>query len=183
MKKIVAFLLIVVMCFSFVACGESKSDYSVGATVSTDCAELMLTSCDFSDTYNSIVADEGKVFAILTFSIKNIGKSEFGYIKSIDGSGHSLLFSSIPCIDYDDGYIFSYDDMLGTLDFCSTDRNLSDLTPLSDSITVEVVILVPPEVKENEEAPLLVKMATPKTNGTEVFTYKIRYKHCIIKFK
>ena len=174
MKKLFAFILVTMLSLSFVACGNEKNTYVIGNTVSTDCAELTLESFEIADNYDSLVNVDGQIFAILTFSIKIIGKSEFGYIKSIDGSGHSLLFSSIPCIDYDDGYIFSYDDMLGTLDFCSTDRNLSDLTPLSDSITVEVVILVPPEVKENEEAPLLVKMATPKTNGTEVFTYKIR---------
>ena len=84
------------------------------------------------------------------------------------------MFSAMPCIDYNDGYLFSYDDMLGALDLCSTDMTLSDLEPLSDSITVEVAIAVPTEVEENETNPLLVKMAVPTTNGTKVFSYKIR---------
>ena len=174
MKKIVAFLLIVVMCFSFVACGESKSDYSVGATVSTDCAELMLTSCDFSDTYNSIVADEGKVFAILTFSIKNIGKTEFDYIKTVDGKKDSLMFSAIPCVDYNNGYLFSYDDKLGNVKLCSTELTLKNLEPLSDAFAVQVAIAVPTEVEDNKDNPLIIKMAVPTTKGTEVFDYKIR---------
>ncbi|MBE6819844.1 MAG: hypothetical protein E7516_02170 [Ruminococcaceae bacterium] len=175
MKKIIAVFLAVVMCLSFVACdGGDKNLYAIGDMVSTDCAQLTLESFEIVNEYGSLVNVDGKIFAVLTFSVKNIGKNELGYIKTINENTHSLLFSSMPCIDYNDGYLFSYDDKLGNLDFCSTHLTLSDLTPLSDGITVEVVILVPPEVKANEDNPLLVKMAVPKTNGTKVFTYKIR---------
>ncbi len=174
MKKILAFLLIVVMCISFAACGESKTDYSVGAMASTDCAELILTSCEFSETYNSIVADEGKVFVILNFSIKNIGKTEFDYIKTVDGKKDSLMFSAIPCVDYNNGYLFSYNDKLGNVKLCSTDMTLKNLEPLSDAFSVQVAISVPAEVEENTDNPLVIKMAVPSTKGTEVFNYKIR---------
>lgn len=174
MKKFIALILVATISLLLVACGSDKTLYEVGDTVSTDCAQLTLDSFEIVDNYDSLVNVDGKIFAVLSFSVKNIGKAELGYIKSIDGSGHSLLFSSMPCIDYNNGYLFSYDDMLGTLDFCSTDRNLSDLTPLSDGIRVKVVILVAPEVKTDEDSPLLVKMAVPATKGTEIFTYKIR---------
>ncbi len=175
MKKIIAVLLVAMMSLSFVACaGNLKNVYAVGDTVSTDCAQLTLQSCEFAETYNSIGMGDDKIFAILTFSMKNIGKTKLGYIKQINEKKDSLLFSSMPCIDYNDGYLFSYDDMLGALDLCSTDMNLSDLEPLSDSVTVEVAIAIPPEVEENESNPLLVKMAVPTTKGTKVFSYKIR---------
>lgn len=174
MKKIIALLLVAVMSLLLVACGETKTDYSVGTMVSTDCAELTLISCDFSDTYNSIVANEGKVFAILSFSIKNTGKTEFSYIKTVDGKKDSLMFSAIPCVDYNNGYLFSYDDMLGNLKLCSTDMTLKNLEPLSDAFSVQVAIAVPAEVEENKDNPLVIKMAIPTTKGTEVFDYKIR---------
>ncbi len=175
MKKFIALLLVVIMSLSFVACdGGSKNVYAVGDMVSTDCAQLTLESCEFAETYNSIGMGDGKIFAVLTFSIKNIGKTKLGYIKTIDGNKDSLMYSAIPCIDYNDGYLFSYDDMLGNLDLCSTDSILSDLEPLSDGITVEVAIAVPSEVEENENNPLIIKMAVPATKGTKVFSYKIR---------
>ncbi len=175
MKKFVAMLLAFVMCLSFVGCdGGDKNLYAIGDMVSTDCAQLTLESCEFADIYNSLGMGDGKIFAVLTFSIKNTGKTKLGYIKTIDGNKDSLMYSAIPCIDYNDGYLFSYDDKLGNLDLCSTDLTLSDLEPLSDEITVEVAIAVPSEVKENENNPLLVKMAVPTTKGTKVFTYKIR---------
>ena len=74
MKKIIALLLLMVMSLSLVACGGTKTDYSVGTMVSTDCAELTLTSCDFSDTYNTIVADEGKVLLFSLFQLKTLEK-------------------------------------------------------------------------------------------------------------
>ena len=81
MKKIIALLLVAIMSLSFVACdGGSKNVYAVGDTVSTDCAQLTLESCEFADTYNSIEMGDGKIFAVLTFSIKNIGKTKLGYI-------------------------------------------------------------------------------------------------------
>ena len=174
MKKILAFLLIAAMCFSFAACGESKTDYSVGSMASTDCAELMLTSCEFSEKYNSIVADEGKVFVVLNFSIKNIGKTEFDYINTVDGKKVSLLFSAIPCVDYNNGYLYSYDDKLGNVKLCSTDMTLADLEPLSDAFSVQVAISVPAEVEENTDNPLVIKMAVPASKGTKVFDFKIR---------
>ena len=174
MKKIIALLLLMVMSLSLVACGGTKTDYSVGTMVSTDCAELTLTSCDFSDTYNTIVADDGKVFVILSFSIKNTGKTELDYIKTVDGKKDSLMFSAIPCVDYNNGYLFSYDDKLGNVKLCSTDFTLKDLEPLSDALAVQVAIQAPAEVEENEDNPLVIKMAVPKSNGTQVFDYKIR---------
>ena len=173
MKKFVALILAAIMSLSFVACGD-RNLYEVGNTVSTDSAQLTLESCEFADTYNGIGMGEGKVFAVLTFSVKNIGKTKLGFIKTINDKKDSLMFSAMPCIDYNDGYLFSYDDMLGQLDLCSTDKVLSDLEPLSDSITVEVAIAVPSEVEESEDKPLNVKMAVPTAKGTEVFTYKIR---------
>lgn len=171
MKKIVVVILAVVMCLSFAGCdGGSKKMYEVGDTVSTDCAQLTLNSFEIVDEYDSLTKVYGKKFAVLTFSVKNIGKTNLGFIKTIDGNRRSYSFSSMPCIDYNDGYLFSYESMLGG---CSINMDLADLAPLSD-VTVEVVILVPPEVKENEYNPLLVKMAVPKTNGSKVFTYKIR---------
>ncbi|MBQ8782211.1 MAG: hypothetical protein IJZ57_00355 [Clostridia bacterium] len=175
MKKIIALLLVAIMSLSFVACDSgSKNEYSVGDMVSTDCAQLTLQSCEFAETYNSIGMGDGKIFVILTFSIKNIGKTKLGYIKTIDGNKDSLMYSAIPCVDYNDGYLFSYDDMLGNLDLCSTDSVLSDLEPLSDAVTVEVAIAVPTEVEEQENNPLVIKMAVPTTKGTKVFSYKIR---------
>lgn len=174
MKKLVALILVALMSLLLVACDDGKNTYTVGSVVSTDCAQLTLESCEFADTYNSIDMGDGKVFAVLTFSMKNIGKTKLGYIKTINEKKDSLMFSAIPCIDYNDGYLFSYDDMLGTLDLCSTDMILSDLEPLSDDVTVEVAIAVPSEVEEKENNSLLVKMALPTTNGTKIFTYKIR---------
>lgn len=175
LKRIIALVLVVIISLSFAACdGGSKNVYTVGDTVSTDCAQLTLQSCEFAETYNSVGMGDGKIFAILTFSIKNIGKTKLGYIKTIDGNKDSLMYSAIPCVDYNEGYLFSYDDKLGTLDLCSTNSVLSDLEPLSDSITVEVAIAVPAEVEENTNNPLVIKMATPTTKGTKVFSYKIR---------
>ena len=120
------------------------------------------------------MADEGKVFVILNFSIKNIGKTEFDYIKTVDSKKDSLMFSAIPCVDYNNGYLFSYDDKLGSVKLCSTDMTLKNLEPLSDAFSVQVAISVPAEVQENTDAPLVIKMAVPATKGTEVFDYKIR---------
>lgn len=175
MKKIIALLLFAIMSLSFVACdGDSKNVYAVGDLVSTDCAQLTLQSCEFAETYNSIEMDDDKIFAVLTFSIKNIGKTKLGFIKTIVGNKDSLMYSAIPCVDYNNGYLFSYDDMLGNLDLCSTDSVLSDLEPLSDAITVEVAIAVPAEVEIEASNPLVIKMAVPTTKGTKVFSYKIR---------
>ncbi len=175
MKKIFALLLATVMCVSLVACGDSEGTlYAIGDTVSTDCAQLTLESFDFADTYNSYGMVDSKIFAVLTFSMKNTGKSELGYIKTVEGNTDSLMYSAIPCIDYNDGYLYSYDDKVGTLELCSTDYPFSNLQPLSSGEKVEVAILVPPTVAEDENNSLLVKMAVPTTKGTEVFTYKIR---------
>ena len=175
MKKTITLLLALVMCLSMCACGGGKGTlYAIGDTVSTDCAQLTLEALEFTDTYNSYKNVDGKIFAVLTFSMKNTGKTKLGYIKTVEGKIDSLMYSAIPCIDYNDGYLFSYDDKVGTLELCSTDYPFSDLEPLSIGEKVEVAILVPHYVADNENDSLLVKMAVPTTKGTKIFVYKIR---------
>ncbi len=175
MKNLLMLVLATIMCVSLCACGGGeKKVYAVGKMVSTDCVELTLESFEFAETYNSIGMPDGDIFAVLNLTVKNIGKTELSHFETVDGNSYSLMYSGIPCIEYGDGYLFSYDDMLGSLDLCSTDLTLGDLKPLSDGMTVEVAIIIPSEVKNNEDNPLLVKMAVPASKGTEIFTYTIR---------
>ena len=193
MKKAVSLILALILLLSLCACGEKKPSeatepeetlYAVGDTVSSDSAELVLTSYEVSETYGSSVAESDGIFIIVDFTLKNIGKSDLGFVFNKASGTESKYFRVIPTIDYNDGYLFTCGDVrLGgsVCDWsCFTDSDvefISDLKPQGKTATAQVAIYVPREIVENEEAPLLIKMSIPSAsgeNGTETFTYKVR---------
>lgn len=83
MKKILSLLLVLSCCLGLCACSNNLKPsaimYEIGDKVSTDCAELTLEEAKFVD-YTS-----EKSCVLLTFSMRNIGKTALGYINPDEG--------------------------------------------------------------------------------------------------
>ena len=98
MKKTISLLLALVLCLSLVACGggASKETYRLGDTVSTDIFEFTLDEATFAyalnnvtgenffapkeydaenDKSNPYVADTGKTFIAVAYSVTNTGRT------------------------------------------------------------------------------------------------------------
>ena len=101
MKKLVALILVVVLCFSLVACGKSggnKADYKLGDTVSTDILEFTLDKATLSIALNNVIGNDycspkeyapqvdynnpfvcakGHTFAAFTYTINNLDRTNY----------------------------------------------------------------------------------------------------------
>jgi hypothetical protein len=97
-------------------------------------------------------------------------------------SGTSSL-SKAAYVDYNDGYLFFLDNVKipgdnygGNYSYTIFESNLyiNEIEPLSDAVTCRTVIYVPNEVATNTDAPLLIRIIVPTSNGREVFAYKVR---------
>lgn len=189
MKKMCILILSVVMGISLCACGKTTTaekgivSNEIGDAVSTDAAELVLLNVSYEDTFGSVTPKEGYSFVVVDYTLKNIGKTDFGYFLTATG-GRSMCMESIVSIDYNDGYIFYVDDVEGA-DGKNYDKNymyqmsdylyIRDLKPLSDAVTVQAAICVPNEVIENTDAPLLIKFNLLNANEEDVTAvYSIR---------
>lgn len=103
MKKIIAFLLVTLMCLSFAACGSEQSDnnksityYKLGDTVSTDIFEFTLNAAEFTlalnnvndddrytpkaydpqdDSDNPYVAPVGHTYAAFSYTVNNLNRA------------------------------------------------------------------------------------------------------------
>ncbi len=164
--------------------------YSVGDTVDNGYAEFTLVSSEIQDEYNGIKLEDEQVFVVVDYYIKNIGKTELGWVYPING-GSSLLFQDVVCVDYDDGFVFGFDEprnikgvIVGAEFLTKNDKNdswytLDELKPLSEGVSVEVAIPVPHEVETNTDKAIILKALLPKGEGSEeitndIFAFKVR---------
>ena len=154
---------------------------NIGDTVSTDIVEATLIDVSFEDTY-LVTPKDGYSFVIVDFSMKNIGKNNFGMFIG-NGGNKTKLPSSLVAIDYNDGYTFICDDVEeknGSIadDSCFCHPNnayVDDLKPFGEGETYKVAICVPNEVVENTEAPLLIKLYLMNSQyESEVAVYSVR---------
>ena len=194
MKKVLALLLAIALVLSLAACGGGSSSgntsenttteatetvYSIGDTAKTDVAEVAVTKVEFADSYNDCYPDDGYQFACVTFTFKNIGKNTIPRIdKPTDG--WTKVLCSIPFVDYNNGYCFYVGDVktknhnyMDSL-FQSNQTLVDSLAPLSNAVNCTSAIYVPNEVATNTSAPLLIKVMVPKSEGTEIISYKVR---------
>lgn len=212
MKKTLALILAIALCLSLCACsgnggqettatteGSSETTaattattaapteaapamYQIGDTARTDIVEVVLNDVSFADTYSVCTAQEGYTFIVVNYSIKNIGKTELGFFPTFHRS-RSIIPSSIVGVDYNDGYIFYVDDVVGSdgqtyyysVFADPDDTDLDDLKPLSEAVTFEAAICVPNQVIEDTAAPLLIKFNLLNEAGeTVVAIFSIR---------
>lgn len=183
MKKVLALVLALVLVLSLAACGgvgksADSTVHSIGDTVKTDVAEVVVKNVSFVDTFNDCVSDSDHQYVSVTFSFKNIGKTT---ISQIDiSNGFTAFVYEIPFVDYNNGYCFYVGDVKASghnydKSLYGDERTLvDDLEPLSEAKSFTSAIYVPNEVAENTSAPLLIKIYVPKSKGSEVFTYKVR---------
>ncbi len=111
MKKIIALTLVLVLCFSFAACGnsgDSSTYYKLGETVSTDIFEFTLNAAEFTIALNNInddkhftpkeynaqadndnpyVAPIGHTYAAFSYTVTNINRASSEF--------HSGSFASV----------------------------------------------------------------------------------------
>ena len=201
MKKALSLLLALVMCLSLCACGGDKTNETsnkasnetttppteeviqnkIGDAVSTDIVEVILTNVTYEARFNDVTPKDGYSFVVIEFSMKNVGKNDLKHFPSVNG-GSSVIPGSIVWVDYNDGYTFAFDDVVGKdgqnyddscFDFPNT--YISDLKPLSDAVAFKIAICVPNEVVENTAAPLAIKFNLMNAAGeTEVASYTVR---------
>ncbi len=120
MKKTFTLLLALVMCLTLVACGggSSKETYHLGDTVSTDIFDFTLDEATFTyalnnvngenffapkeydaanDKSNPYVADTGKTFIAITYTVTNTGRTTTQLYKGgfftakYDGKGYPAV--------------------------------------------------------------------------------------------
>ena len=178
MKRIVALFLAAVICLGFSACGGS-TELEVGNTFGTDAVELKLISASFGDEYyvkeEGVIRapNEGQTFILISFSLKNIGKTKLDYFPTINNK-HTYIPGAIVSVDYNNGYTYSIDDF-NINGYCTQSPTLNNLEPLSEAAIYSACISVPKEVAENTEAPLRINFNLVNANGRgEVVTYSIR---------
>ena len=199
MKKVLALMLALVLVLSLAACGGGNSSsssenttenatteatdkvYAIGDTVKTDVAEVAVTEVKFVDNFNNSASESDHQYVSVTFTFKNIGKSEISWIEmDVPSPTSTKYLYQTPFVDYNNGYCF----YVGNVEFSKhnySDSNfginkieVDDLKPLSEAVTETSGIYVPNEVADNKEAPLLVKIIVPKSEGSEIFAYKVR---------
>ena len=198
MKKSVCVLLSLLLLssiFSFNACtgggtenaGVNGKTYRLKETASNGEVEVSVLSLDFADTYNSQTPGAGRTFAVIKFSVKNIGKTKingFIYVPTGDSYGVKHI-CYMPVVDYNNGYLYHFTTEGFTFEqeqyTDSYDVILGDLEPLSNAVICESAISVPQEVKTNSTAPLSIKLSVPYAakDGELVYdppyiTFKIR---------
>lgn len=190
MKKLLALLLAVILCFALVACGENKNEYPIGSTLTTSVVSFSLTRFEYAErlknatfqtgktpdpeyllpteekqSNNPFAADDGKVMISFSYTVKNTSKEKITFPVDLG-----------IVADYNDGYEFeaSVDLIKGNYVILS---DTTSLDPLSEVCEGRGYIEVPKEVMDNESASLYIKISLPDdSNGekTTEFTYKIR---------
>jgi len=130
LKKIIALVLVAVLCFSFASCGESGSNtnyYKLGDTVSTDIFEFTLNAAEFTIALNNInddkhftpkeynpqedednpyVAPVGHTYAAFSYTVTNLNRasSEFH-----SGSFASVEYENKKYSALDEGAYYQYE--------------------------------------------------------------------------
>lgn len=179
----------------------------VGETISTDKAELTLNEFeltnylylgDDAERYLTPlteeeagqlppeeefgVAEDGKVFAYFSFTLKNIGKTPLDNFSVYEnGNAHSIYMADYFQVDYD-GYLFGFDngsDIGVVYQFDSEDYEWNfatlDLDVLSSEETYRGYLAISSQALENTDKPILFNVQLPNENGDiEILTYKIR---------
>ena len=120
-------------------------------------------------TNNIHEAKEGRTKASMTFTVKNLGKTSTGV-------GFSFV------VDYNGGYIF-YPVMTtiaqpeASAPYWWPDLSPfnSQMEPLSEAITCRVCFDLPTEVRDNEDAPLLIKMMNATDLPDSEYYEKVKF--------
>lgn len=193
MKRMIALLMALAMCLVLCACGSSAATQEteepevteateppmlqIGEAATTDKAELVIQSVEFADyvrgssddlflpvsaaesSNGDYVPKDGNVFVCVSFSVENTGK------QTLRSTSYFQL-----SVDYNDGYTYEF-----TRDHCvRTDDSfyawrgytgVIDLEPLSDPQTYRCYVEVPVEIRDNTEAPLLIRVVLASTAG------------------
>lgn len=159
MKKLLAIILVLLMCFSFVACGGPSTDsgdstsnndnvevevpvLSVGETVKTDTWEITLTKAEFTSeiypenpTGTYYYHDAGTKFCNLEFDITNLDTE-------IQSFGSAVDNMVLTCGDYVYNDHYYYYDMGGSLSVVILEGHVFGTDPL-DTTHIYAEIDVP----------------------------------------
>lgn len=147
--------------------------YNIGETITNkDGVEFTLKRFEFVDSvydgdyitssvsnYSSSTPSSQNALISVTYTLKNTGKEAKNY------------YCTFGIVDYNDGYIFSYEEPLGIHLIDAPQRtsisgSSETLQPLSNEIEITAFLEVPKEIKDNLQAPLIYKNFG--------FSYKIR---------
>ncbi len=202
MKKLYYLLLIFAIILSLCACDKNdvKNLNQIGNTINTDKVEFTLNSVEFTSVIDTSCylpaseetpselkgyAPDDRVYACISYSYKNIGKTALkgmsrdnpsgGYMSNISILGYMLD------IDYNNGYIFSGPEncsrdiySIDNMSILSLPWGFDGLEPLTPTKNERCIFSIPKEVVENETAPVNLIVNLPSENKTKIFTYAIR---------
>ncbi len=168
MKKLLALILAVVLCFLLVACGGNTSDNVVylDETITIGDYEITITDTEFVDNWNpngdsKEFCSEGNVHFVVHYTVKNVGTSKvyapYKMLKLVYNNDYEFYEDAF------DTYYYSFD----TNSFVVNDN---ELAPLSQAKPCQTCIEVPAEVKENADSPLKLEI----TVDEETYVYNIR---------
>ena len=176
MKKIIALLLTVVLCFSLCACGgggekESESPSNViylDEPIAIGDYEITITDAEFVDNWNpngdsEKFCSEGNVHFVAYYTVKNIGKTEvsvpYHMLKLVYNDGYEFKETA----ETGDTYCYSFD----THSYVYND---TVLPVLSQAKPCQTYLEVPVEVRDNNDAPLKLEI----TVNEETYVYNVR---------
>ncbi len=197
MKKFISLLLACVFCIALCSCGEENivdepiadepiadvpTTYKIGEAASNDTAEVVLVDVSYKDEYSSFGTDDEHTFVVVTYTLKNVGKTTFGYFPIYPNDGvvkNTKRPAEILWVDYNDGYVFAAEDPGDPYDVTyfqsPRDADITNHAPLSKEAVYEVAIVVPDEVIENTEAPLNICFnVLNSAKQKETFTFSVR---------
>ena len=191
MKKYISFLLTFIIVISLTGCAQKTESedvppeeatvhyLEVGETAKTDTVQFTMDKIQFTDKVGLdsdcwlkptnklggiISAGDGKVYVWFSFTAKNLSKEEI--------SGYDVCNI---VVDYNDGYIydggvFSSGYNSSTSSYISKNVGLYTLDPLEEDEYYGYILCID-EVRSNREAPLLLTVTLPSSNGDVKFSY------------
>ncbi len=201
MKKIIALLLLISMVITLCSCGDSNQQNSnkeksiqLGEAVTAGNWEFTLMDIQFAsdignyDEYenylvpggktsnaNPFALEDGEMFAVVTYKLKNIGKESL----SVRDSSQGISVGTGKFV-YSDGYTFHRDtsDSIAQAHYYdgSGFNSTSFLVcePLSNPLELRVAFCVPAEVVENTSEPLVYEIKFNEDGNNMVLKYTIR---------
>lgn len=196
MKRIISIIIVAIMIFCLAACGPSSSRLNEPTEVGT--WEITIQKIQFAksitrflssnqiDSYENLLVpngqdssslglDQGEVFAVVTYTMKNIGK-ESTRIWNID----TREFDGVGRFVYSDGYIFENDDtdhrpQPYVFSEGSRIEMASDyvLNPLSSEVECRVCFVLPEEIVTNTEKSLTYEITINESGKDKTIRFEV----------